>query len=61
MEKKHKIQTACPQCGCSNVNNISEKELKEKYGDVPNIELECHECLTKYHADKNTLTGADKK
>lgn len=60
MEKKRKIQTACPQCGCSNVNHISEEELKEKYGDVPNIELECHECLTKYQADKNKVEGADK-
>jgi len=51
-KKTRKIQTACPQCGCSNTAHISEEELKQKYGDVPNIELECHECLVKFTADK---------
>ncbi|MGM0418615.1 MAG: hypothetical protein ACQEQS_07830 [Thermodesulfobacteriota bacterium] len=51
-KKTHKIKTACPQCGCSNTAHISEEELKKKYGDVPNIELECHECLTKFAAEK---------
>ncbi len=43
--KKYRIKTACPQCGCSGSANLSEEELKERYGDVPNIELECHECM----------------
>lgn len=50
-KKKYKISTSCPQCGCSNIAHISEKELKERYGDVPNIELECHECLMVLEAD----------
>ena len=24
------------------------RSLKDKYGDVPNFELECHECMEKY-------------
>jgi len=56
MKKKkiHQISTACPQCGCSNISHISEEELKERYGDVPNIELECHECLLQYKVPKKT-------
>jgi len=45
MAKKYRIKTACPQCGCSGITNMSEKEMKERYGDLPNMELECHECL----------------
>ncbi len=51
MTKKYRIKTACPQCGCSGATNLSEEEMKERYGDVPNIELECHECMTKLDVD----------
>jgi hypothetical protein len=44
-KKKYRITTSCPQCGCGGTSHLSEKELKERYGDVPNIELECHECM----------------
>ena len=46
--KKYRIQTACPQCGCSAVSHLTAEEIKEKYGDVPNVEIECRECLLKY-------------
>ena len=46
--KYYQIKTACPQCGCSAVSNLSEEEIKEKYGDVPNVQMECSECLHKY-------------
>ena len=46
--KTYRIKTACPQCGCSGVSVLSAEEMKEKYGDVPNIELECGECMLKY-------------
>lgn len=52
--KKRTINTACPQCGCSGVAHLSPEERKEKYGDVPNIELECHECLVKLETEKET-------
>lgn len=45
MAKKYRITTSCPQCGCGGEAEMSEEELKKKYGDVPNIELECHECM----------------
>ena len=45
MKKKYRIKTSCPQCGCSELSLLSEEELKKRYGDVPNIELECHECM----------------
>ncbi len=48
--KRYRIQHACPQCGCSAVSNLSEKEMKERFGDVPNVELECSECMAKYTA-----------
>ena len=48
MPKKYTIHTACPQCGCSAVQHLSKDEIKEKFGDVPNVELECGECMIKY-------------
>jgi len=49
MSRKHyQIQTACPQCGCSAVSHLSAEEIKEKYGDVPNVEMECSQCMIKY-------------
>ncbi len=51
MSKKYRIKTSCPQCGCSGTTHLSEEELKKRYGDVPNIEMECHECMTTMEAD----------
>jgi len=51
MAKKYRIKHSCPQCGCSGATNLSEKEMQERYGDVPNIEMECHECLAKLETD----------
>ncbi len=47
-KKRYKIKSACPQCGCSAVSAMSEEEIQRRYGDVPNIELECGECMEKY-------------
>jgi len=49
--KKYRIQTSCPQCGCSAVSTLSEEEIQRRYGDVPNIELECNECMEKYETE----------
>ena len=52
MGKKHyRIETSCPQCGCSAVSHLSAEEIKEKFGDVANVEMECSECMIKYHTD----------
>ena len=48
--KKYQIKTTCPQCGCSAVSHLSAEEIKAKFGDVPNVELECSECMQKYEA-----------
>jgi len=53
-KRKYRIKTACPQCGCSFAQALSQEEIKEKYGDVPNVELECGECMTKYTTDMET-------
>jgi len=50
-KKKYRIKTSCPQCGCGGEAEMSEEELKKKYGDVPNIHLECHECMMVMDAD----------
>ena len=52
--KKYKITTACPQCGCSRAQVLSAAEMKEKYGDVPNFEMECHECMETYMSEMKT-------
>jgi len=50
-KRKYTMKTACPQCGCSFVQVLSPEEIREKYGDVPNVELECGECTAKYLTD----------
>lgn len=47
-KKKYRIQTTCPQCGCSAVSHLSAEEIREKFGDVPNVQMECSECMAKY-------------
>ena len=49
-KKRYQMQTACPQCGCSAVANLTAEEIKERFGEVPNVELECTECMEKYEA-----------
>ncbi len=53
-KKQYRLATSCPQCGCSAVSHLSDEEMKERFGDVPNVEMECSECMEKYHADMKT-------
>jgi hypothetical protein len=50
-KKKYRIQTACPQCGCSGVTVLSAEEMQERYGDLVNVEMECGECMLKYQTE----------
>jgi hypothetical protein len=43
--KRYEIKSSCPQCGCSAVSHLSKEEMMERYGEVPNVELECSECM----------------
>ena len=52
--KRYHVKTACPQCGCSFATHLTAEELMERYGDVPNIELECGECMLKYATPMET-------
>ena len=47
-KKTYQIKTACPQCGCSAVSHLSAEEIREKFGDVPNVQMECSECMAQY-------------
>ncbi|MCF8075165.1 MAG: hypothetical protein K9K63_15610 [Desulfotignum sp.] len=58
MGKKYRITTSCPRCGCTATSAMTEEEIKEKYGDVPNIELECNECMMKLEADVQEDDGS---
>ncbi len=61
-KKRYKIETSCPQCGCSAVTHLSADEIRERYGDVPNIEMECHECMLKYETPmENACAEWDKE
>ncbi len=52
MEKKrYTIKSSCPQCGCTDLTVLSPEEIKKKYGDSPNIDMECSECVLKYSTD----------
>ena len=46
--ERYHIKSTCPQCGCSYAQVLSPEEIKEKYGDMPNVELECGECMMKF-------------
>lgn len=50
-DKRYHIKSACPQCGCSFAQVLSGEELKKKYGDMPNVELECGECMIKFQEE----------
>jgi hypothetical protein len=49
--ENYRIKTACPQCGCTELTVLSAEEIKEKYGDVPNFDMECGECMEQYTAE----------
>ncbi len=53
-KKRYTIKTACPQCGCSFAQILSPEEIKARYGDVPNVELECGACMAKFDTDMKT-------
>jgi len=53
-KKRYTIKAACPQCGCSLAQILSPEEIKTRYGDVPNVELECGECMAKFATDMKT-------
>ena len=53
-KKRYTIKTGCPQCGCSGVQALSEEEMRERYGEVPNFDIECSECMAKYAAEMKT-------
>jgi hypothetical protein len=53
-DKRYKIKTACPQCGCSFAQVLSDEEIKARYGDAPNVHMECGECMLQYETDMQT-------
>ncbi|UCF92745.1 MAG: hypothetical protein JSW39_00900 [Desulfobacterales bacterium] len=53
-KKRYTLKTACPQCGCSGAQVLSAEEMQARYGSVPNIELECGECMQKYQEAMKT-------
>ena len=56
-KKRYSIKTGCPQCGCSGVQALSEEEMRERYGEVPNFDMECSECMAKYSADMKPVNN----
>ena len=53
-KKRYTVKAACPQCGCSGATVMSEEELKERYGNVPNFDMECGECMAKFRRRPRT-------
>ena len=49
--KKYELKANCPQCGCSAVSHLTKEEIEKRFGDVPNVELDCKECMDKFKAD----------
>lgn len=52
-KKRYTIQSACPQCGCTQTTVMTKEELQERYGQVPNFDLECGECMAKFSKPAN--------
>ncbi len=50
-KKRYEIKTSCPQCGCSALSHLSHEEMMARFGNVPNVELECSACMAKYSAE----------
>jgi len=50
-KERFKITSGCPQCGCSQITDMTRDEMIKKYGHIKNIELECNECLAKWEDD----------
>lgn len=48
MAKRYTIEAACPQCGCSAVSHLTKEEIQKRFGEIPNAELECGECMMKF-------------
>lgn len=46
--KTYQMETSCPQCGCSAVSHLTADQIKERFGDVPNVDIECSECSKKF-------------
>ena len=62
VKKRYTVKTACPQCGCSRAQVMTEKEMREKYGSVPNFDVDCAECMLKYTSEmKNACPEWDKE
>jgi hypothetical protein len=60
--KRYEIKSSCPQCGCSALSHLSKEEMMERYGDVPNVDLECSECTAKFNTKmKNVCPEWDKE
>jgi hypothetical protein len=53
-KERYQIKSSCPQCGCSFAQALSKEEMQKKYGNIPNIELECGECMKKFETDMET-------
>ncbi len=51
-KKTYRIQAVCPQCGCSSVSHLSEAEIEKRFGDAPNVHLECSECMLQYEKER---------
>ena len=49
-KKRYQIKTACPQCGCTDLTVLTEEEIRAKYGDEPNVHMECGECMLQYES-----------
>ncbi len=47
-KERFKLETTCPQCGCSAVSHLSREEMMARFGTVPNVEMACSECMAKY-------------
>ncbi len=53
-EKRYTLKTTCPQCGCSAVSHLNREEMIKRFGHVPNVELECSECMARFSTPMKT-------
>jgi hypothetical protein len=60
-KKRYRIQSGCPQCGCSFTTVLTKEELQERYGNVPNFDLECSACGQVHGIGQGRLPGMGRR
>ena len=49
-KKRFAVRAECPYCGCGDISNLSEEEIRARTIHPGDLELTCPECKAAYKA-----------